>query len=321
MNDSFDWKASGDLFYRLNTFYRHEFHSSVRKISVDAGLQCPNINPDGTGGCIFCNNASFSQIHCNSLDRNSLKSITQQIDEQISARKRHPNVRFLIYFQPSTNTNAPVDHLAALYQEALSHPKSSGIIIGTRPDTLPKEVVDLLSSLSKNAWLMVEIGLQTMHNETLDFLNRGHDYQTFCQAVHHLATYNIRIGVHLILGLPGETDAQLLQTSEEMSRLPIHSVKLHNLYVYEKTKLADLYRSGKITLPSYEQYCRYVVDFLERQSPRTVVDRIISDPTIDCLIAPDWMKKRDYSKSRFYQDVVKEFQKRSSYQGKLFRDT
>lgn len=320
-NHPYDWKNSGDLFYRTNLFYRNEFHSPVRKISVDAGLQCPNIAPDGTGGCIFCNNASFSFAHRNSLNDKRLKSIKEQIDRQISGRKNRSDVRFLVYFQTSTNTNASIDDLSALYQEALSHPKISGIIIGTRPDALPEKVVDLLSDLSKKTWLMVEIGLQTMHNETLRFLNRRHDYQTFCQTVYRLATHDIRVGVHLILGLPGETETQLHQTAKEISRLPIHSVKLHNLYVFENTKLADLYRHGKITLPSYEEYCRYVVDFLERLSPKLVVDRIVSSDVPDeYLIAPAWMAPANFSKIRFYQDVVNEFRKRNSFQGKLFQE-
>jgi radical SAM protein (TIGR01212 family) len=314
------WQQKGDLFYRLGLFYRQEFGGPVRKICVDAGLPCPNVSPNGQGGCIFCNTVSFSQIRRNSLQKDVLQPIPRQVSEQIRHGKRHsPQTKYLVYFQPSTNTNAPVERLRRLYEEAISHPDVVGLIIGTRPDAVPDTVLDLLSDLAEKTWLMLEIGLQSVHNDTLRWLNRGHDYQTFLAAAERISLRNIRFGVHLILGLPGEDQAERIETAVRIAGLPIHSVKLHHLYICENTKIAEYYRSGCVELPSFADYCRYVVDFLERQPPMRVIDRIVSDTSDETLIAPDWMKNRAISKNRVIDAVTAEFRRRDSYQGKLFQ--
>jgi len=338
MNEIPSWRVLGEPFYRVSLFYRQEFGHSVRKICVDAGLSCPNRGLSGEQqGCIFCNNESFSPVRRNLAAKKELKSIPCQIETQIETQieaqirrlgsrfpttqlpaTQSPRPQYLVYFQPSTNTNAPVPKLRKMYEEAIAFSDVLGIIIGTRPDAVPEPVLDLLEELSRKTWLLLEIGLQTIHNTTLRFLNRGHTYETFFDTVQRIAARGIRLGVHLILGLPGESDEQLKETATEISRLPIHSVKLHNLYICENTSLAEMYRQGRIKLPTRDEYSRFVVDFLERQSMKTVVDRIVSDVGDGFLIAPNWMREKTGHKTIVLQNVIQEFHRRDSYQGKLF---
>ena len=314
-NDS-DWKKSGYRYYPLGMSMRREFGCPVWKVSVDAGFSCPNTDGAvGIGGCIFCNNKSFAPSRRLLTRENRAISIQRQIEEGIrQLRRRYKADKFIAYFQPSTNTYDTPARLESVYRSALEHPDIIGLAIGTRPDTLPETVLDLLESISRDHWIQLEIGLQSTHNRSLNFLQRGHDYETFLDAFERSRKHKLRLGVHLILGLPGETQADLWETAEEMARLKPESVKLHNLYVVRKTRLADLWRSGDLHLPDLEDYASLVVDFLERLPPDIVIERISGEADNDWLLAPDWIRIKHSARNA----VDQEFRRRNSFQGSRF---
>lgn len=279
------------------------------KISVDAGLGCPNVDGTlATGGCIFCNVRSFSPSR-----RLNVASMTGQIDEGIRRIQRRHDVRqFVAYFQPATNTHGPLARLQALWEEALRHPLVVGLIVGTRPDSVPDNVLDQLADLSRRTWLSVEYGLQTIHEPSLDWLRRGHGYGAFLDAVERSRRRGLRIGAHVILGLPGETRDHMLATARELARLRIDSVKLHNLYVAQDTPLARLWAAGQVALPERDEYVGHVVDFLEQLAPESVIDRLSADVPREYLLAPDWC----LDKSSVRAAIEAELRRRDTWQGR-----
>lgn len=289
---------------------RKQFGQSVWKVSVDAGFTCPNIDGTvATDGCLFCNAKSFapSRRHEKTL------SIPEQIDEGIrQLKRRYKAEKFLAYFQPSTNTHAPVQHLETVYREAMRHSDIVGLAIGTRPDVLGDDVLDLLQRLSKETWLQLEIGMQSTHDKTLAFLRRGHDYQTFVEAWQRAKERQLRLGVHLILGVPGENRDDIQSTANEVARLLPDTVKIHNLYVVKNTPLATLWEAGQIVLPTLEEYAEMVADFLERIPPQIVIDRISGESDDTFLRAPDWAKIKHAARNA----IDAELRKRNGFQGK-----
>jgi radical SAM protein (TIGR01212 family) len=306
------WRAAGLRYHRLSHFFRLRFGCRVWKVSVDGGLGCPNVDGTvGTDGCVFCNVNSYSPSR-----RLAPASITDQLNRGIQRlRQRHDVDRFLAYFQPATNTYAPAGRLRELWEEALRHPNVLGLIIGTRPDCVPDDVLDLLAELSRRTWLSVEYGLQTIHDRSLDWLNRGHHYDAFLDAVERTRPRKLRIGVHVILGLPGETPDDMGATARELARLKIDSVKLHNLYVARETRLARAWAHGEIPLLDRDQYVGRVVDFLERLPPDCVIDRLSADAPEAYLLAPDWC--RDKSAVRWA--IEAELVRRNTWQGGKYR--
>ena len=304
-----DWRLAGLRYFSRSFFYRKKFGQRVWKVSLDAGMDCPN--RDGsrdTRGCIFCNPESFSPSR-----RRSVGSITAQLDEGVERlRARHKVDRFIAYFQPGTNTYGPVPFLRSLYEEALSHPGVVGLTIGTRPDCVPDEVLDLLAELSRRTWLTVEFGLQTSHDRTLDWLRRGHHYGDFLDAVRRTQQRGLAIGVHLILGLPGESRNDLLATARAIANLRIQSVKLHNLHAVRDTVLADLVAAGQVRFPELPVYAGLVVDFIERLPPDCVIDRISGDAPPQYLIAPLWC----LDKAAVRAAIDNEFRRRDTWQGR-----
>ncbi len=309
-----NWREQGYFYHPLGPALRAEFGAPVWKLSLDARLGCPHKNPaDPTGGCIFCDAGSFSPSR-----KMGLESISDQIAEGICRLEhRYKAVRFIAYFQPASNTFGPVARLESLYREALAHPQVVGIAIGTRPDCLPDEVLDLLTRLSQETWLALELGLQSIHEKSLRFLNRGHDYPTFLDAVRRITKRGIRFGIHLILGIPGESRADRIATADEIARLRPHSIKLHNLYVVRNTALAKLWQTGTLELPECEEYAEYVVDFLERIPPGIIIERLASDASPEFLLAPDWTAKRHAARNA----IDREFRERGTFQGAKFRIT
>lgn len=307
------WRQQGAHYFSLAEYFRGEFGFPVRKISIDAGFSCPNI--DGTlsrTGCIFCNNRSFSP----SRRLGACAGITRQVDEAVlRLAVRGKGNHYIAYFQPATNTYAPVERLRPLFLAALENPHIVGLAIGTRPDTLPDDVLDLIAEISREHWVQLEIGLQSANDETLKFLNRGHDCAAFVDAVQRAAERKIRLGVHVILGIPPETADDRRRTAELVASLPIETIKLHNLCVVRNTPLADLWSAGEISLPSCAEYAAMAVDFLERQNPEAVIDRVAGDAPPEFLLAPDWSAKKHTVREMIRQ----EFQRRGTYQGKRFR--
>ena len=248
------------------------------------------------------------------------KGKISDIRDQIFAANRHygtrePDAKFIAYFQPSTNTYAPIWQLELLYHAALVEKNIIGLAIGTRPDVLPDDVLDFLEAISSKTWLTVELGLQSPHDKTLQFLNRGHDYQIFLDAFDRLKQRNINTCIHLILGLPGENRDDILATADKIASLQPHSVKLHNLYVPRETLLAEMYYDERVRVPTIDQYASYVVDFLERQSPQTVIDRLVADGHATYTIAPSWYR----NKNLVFNKIKAEFERRNSWQGKLHK--
>jgi radical SAM protein (TIGR01212 family) len=294
---------------------RQMFGCNVWKVSVDAGFSCPNVDGTaGTGGCIFCNTFSFAPSR-----QFANKSITEQLNEGVRRVKRHYQDRaekFIAYFQPSTNTYAEPEYLDKLYREALAHPDIVGIAIGTRPDALPEKVFDMLERIAQQHWLQLELGLQSVHQRSLDFLHRHHSYQDFLNAFAELKRRKIRTCVHLILGIPNEDRNDVLTAAKEIARLQPESVKLHHLYVVKNTELARLWAAGQLTLPTLEEYAGLAVDFLERLPPNIVIERISGEADSDYLIAPSWTAKKHSARNA----IDKEFRRRNSMQGSCYTD-
>lgn len=308
-NPSGDWRAAGLRYHRLDWFFRRQFGGRVRKISIDAGFTCPNRDGTiGTGGCIYCSIPSFSPSR-----RLAGLSITAQIDQAIGQFSSHRGlVGFLAYFQPATNTYAPVERLREVFWEAADHPRIVGLAIGTRPDCVPEEVLDLLAELAERTWVLVEYGLQSAQNRSLAWLRRGHTIEAFADAVARTRPRAIPFGVHLILGIPGETREDLLTTAHYIGESGALTVKLHNLHAVRDTTLAEWVSSGQVRLLDQDEYVQCVVDFLEILPARCVVDRLCATAPRPYLLAPDWC----LNPAAVREAVEAELVRRDSWQGK-----
>ncbi|MBF0345076.1 MAG: TIGR01212 family radical SAM protein [Nitrospirae bacterium] len=288
---------------------RRRFGEIVYKVNVDAGFTCPN--RDGKvayGGCIYCNNDSFRPSACKPDI-----SIREQVNRGVVyLSKRYKARRFIVYFQPYTNTYADVGVLKTMYLEALSHPDVIGLAIGTRPDTIDEEKIELLSDISKNHFVLVEYGLQSIYDKSLLYINRGHDYKCFLNAIDITKGRGISIGAHLIVGLPTETKEEMLDMAEEISTLPIGFLKIHQLQVIKNTKMADIYNDNPFYVFSYQQYLDFLVEFVERLNPEIVLQRLFALTPDDILIAPRWHKSRQ----QIIRDIEHSFRQNKAYQGK-----
>ena len=268
----------------LNSALRERFGCRVQKISLDAGLTCPN--RDGTlatGGCIYCN----AQGSGTGLARRySLVEQLRRGQEQL--RRRYGAKKFIAYFQSFSNTYAPLDTLKRLYREALAVEDVVGLAIGTRPDCVPDEVLDLLADLARETYLWLEYGLQSIHESTLAAINRGHGVGSFLDALRRTRARGLEVCVHVILGLPGEGRSEMLDTARALAALDIQAVKIHLLYVIRGTPLEALYCSGAYRCLSREEYVDLVCDFLAILPPTTIIHRLTGDPHPRELVAPTW---------------------------------
>lgn len=229
-------------------------------------------------------------------------------------RSRIAAEKFLAYFQPATNTYAPVERLRPLYEQAVSHPDVVGLAIGTRPDCVPDEVLDLLTDLASRTYLSLELGLQTIHERSLVWMNRGHGYAEFLDAMERSRGRGFEICAHVILGLPGETREDTLATAREVARLGLDAVKLHNLYAVKNTVLADQVAAGQVRLMEREEYVETVVQFLEVLPPSCVVERITGDAPPDYFVGPAWC----LDKHGVRRAIEEEFKRRGAWQGKRY---
>lgn len=302
------WK-NNKRYYDLKSYWRNLFGCTVHKLQIDAGFTCPN--RDGhiaIGGCIYCDGRG-SKLR----QKGALPSVSQQIQSGKKFYKPHA-AKFVAYFQTFTNTYAPVEKLQALYDEALAQEDVIGLSIGTRPDCVNHDVIKLLSDYAKNYYVWLELGLQSMHDKTLQFINRGHNFQQFLDAVDALTGKNIHLCAHIIVGLPGETDEEILQTAKTIAALPIDGIKIHSLLALEGTALGEMYKNESIEILSKDKYVSLVADILEILPTGMVMQRLTADGYRDIFLAPDWaMNKLDVLNS-----INNELERRDSYQGKYF---
>ena len=289
------------------------FPYKVQKISLNAGFTCPN--RDGTvgyGGCTYCNNQTFNPAYCKTE-----KTVTEQLEEgkRFFARK-YPDMKYLAYFQAYTNTYGELQELKRKYEEALQVPDVVGIVIGTRPDCMPDELLDYLEELNRRTFLIVEYGVESTDNATLKRINRGHTFEAAEEAIRRTAEKGIRVGVHIILGLPGETNEQLIQQAGVLSSLPITTLKLHQLQLIKGTRMAAEFEKQPEDFHLYtaDEYIDLVIDYVEHLNPRIVLERFVSQSPKELLIAPDWGLKNH----EFTDKVRKRMRERDSWQGKLY---
>ncbi|PLX83806.1 MAG: TIGR01212 family radical SAM protein [Desulfuromonas sp.] len=273
---------------RYNLFSEHlkgRFGGRVHKISVDAGFACPNRG--GTRdlpGCLFCDPGGSGAV---GIERGVPVAGQIERGKEVMVRKYKAG-SFLAYFQPFSNTNAPAERLRVLYDEALAVPGVVGLAVGTRPDCLPGDVLDLLAEYHRRTYFWLELGLQSVHGSTLARLRRGHDYGTFLDAYEGARRRGLRVCVHVIIGLPGEGREEMLATAEEMARLRVDGIKIHLLHVLDGTPLGDIYREGGVEILGQQEYVSLVADFLERLHPDTLIHRLTGDGPRDLLLAPLW---------------------------------
>lgn len=293
-------------YHTLNYYYENKFHNKVCKVSLNGNFSCPNYK--NNRGCIFCSLSGSGEF---GGDKN--EPLNVQFDKVSKMMlKKWPNAKFIAYFQANTNTYAPLNILKEKYETALGFDNVIGISIATRCDAISDEVLDYLDELNKKTFLTVELGLQSMHEKTLNLINRGHDLKSFESMVKKLQQRQINVVVHIINGLPYETKEDMINTAKYLNSLNIDGIKIHMLYILKNTKLADMFNKGKFHILTKEEYIDIVCDQLTYLNENIVIHRITGDPKIDDLIEPKWLVK----KFCVLNDIDKEMKKRNIYQGK-----
>ncbi len=300
-------------FNDYSSYIKRTFSERVQKVSVDAGFSCPNRDGSkGVGGCTFCNNSTFNPAYCSQGD-----SIIQQIDTGIGFfSSKYKSQLYLAYFQAYSNTYESVNVLRKRYEEALNHPKVIGLVIGTRPDCISDGLLDYLSELNKKYHITIEYGIESTLDQTLKSINRGHDFNVGAEAIIKTSQRGINVGAHLILGLPGESVQDIYHHANEMSKLPLDYLKLHQLQLVKGSLMGDEYLKNpdSIRLFDVEEYIDVVIDFLELLNPDIVLERFISQSPKELLIAPSWGLKN----FEFVAKVDKRLKERDTWQGRKF---
>lgn len=273
------------VYLDYGTWLRRRFPFKVQKLSVDAGFTCPNRDGRiGYGGCIYCNNQSFSPAYCNSH-----LSVREQLEEgkRFFGEKYH-DMKYMAYFQSFTNTYADLDHLRRLYEEALEVDGIVGIVIGTRPDCITTPLLDYLERLNRQTMITIEYGIETANDATLRLINRGHDFECSRLAVEQTAERGITVGGHIIIGLPGESAEESIQQAHTMSSLKLDILKIHQMQIVRGTRLEKIYAEQPFHLYSPEEYIEVIVSYLEHLRPDIAVERFASQSPKQLLIAPQW---------------------------------
>lgn len=299
-------------YYTLNHYFQNQFGEKIYKLAINAGLTCPN--RDGTidtRGCVFCSEGGSGDF-----TPSKELSITNQIEiakTRLSSKKT--GSKYIAYFQAFTNTYAPIEYLRKIFIEAINHTDIIGISISTRPDCINEEVVSLLFELNMQKKVFVELGLQTIHNTTANLIRRGYDLDCFEKSLSLLNKYNLDTIIHLILGLPYETEKEMLKTIDYISKLSIHGVKLQLLHVLKGTDLEKLYYNNKFKVLSKKDYISILIKCIEKLPPHFVIHRITGDGPKKLLIAPLWSS----DKKRVLNDINKTFKNQQAFQGRLFK--
>lgn len=295
-------------YFSFGNYLRRRFGCRVHKVTLHAGFTCPNRDGRaGYGGCTFCNNAGFSP----NLQVGSAE-IREQLARGIESRRGRKVGKFIAYFQAYTNTYAPVEELELLYDEVWKFEEVAGLAIGTRPDCVDDRTLDLIAGYLPRGMVWIEYGLQSAHNQTLERVNRGHNYARFEEAVWATSRRGIEICAHTILGLPGESREMMLETHRRLARLPIDGIKIHLLHIMKDTLMARQYAQGEIRLLERDEYVSLVCDMLEQLPPTVAIQRMHADAPRDVLVAPDWC----LNKAGILDDIRREQRRRDSWQGK-----
>ena len=298
----------------LGGLFNERFPFKVQKISINAGFTCPNRDGSkGVGGCTYCNNQSFSPGY-----GGKQRSVSDQLEDGIKFfSRKYPSMKYLAYFQSYTNTYEAPEVLIAKYEEALAYPDVVGLIIGTRPDCMPDVLLDYFTELNKRTFLMIEYGLESTLDRTLEFINRGHTHAESEEAIRKTAGRGIMTGAHLILGLPHENREEILNHARVISKLPLTTVKLHQLQLIKGTVMARQHREHPEWFDLFEvdDYIDLCIDFAELLNPDFIIERFVSQSPKELLIAPDWGLKN----FEFTAKVMKRFEEREAVQGRLFK--
>lgn len=308
----FPFSDSNKRYYTYDYYLRHTFGGKCAKIPLDGGFTCPNIDGTcGTGGCIYCSGNGSGDFTAPAIL--PIREQYRVIRERIT--RKWPCEKFIAYFQPHTNTYAPLKRLRALYEEALALPQVVGLNIATRADAVPDEVIDYLAALSERTVLTLELGLQTIHDETAYKINRGHTYAVFLDAYQRIRERapKVRIGIHLIFGLIGENDEMMVKTVQKVAGLAPDEVKFHLLYVLKGTKMAEILASGAYTPMREEDYVNLMVRAIQMMPPETVIGRLTGDGAEKALIAPLWSRK----KLCILNEIDKKIYNENGWQGKM----
>ncbi|MDD4956218.1 MAG: TIGR01212 family radical SAM protein [Candidatus Omnitrophica bacterium] len=299
--------ATAMYYYSFNSYLKKRFGTKVRKIGLNAGLECPHRSADGKG-CSFCNESGYSEFATTEL------SLSGQIELSISRMKaKYGSIKFIAYFQNASNTNAPVRELKGIYDVIRPYKDIVGLSISTRPDCVDEEKLDLIAGYLKDYDVWLEYGVQTSHDRTLGRINRGHDFAQAATAIIRTAERGINTGVHVILGLPGESREDIMATAGQLSTLPVNGIKLHVLHVLKGSPMEKDYIEGRVHIMEKDEYALSVCDFLERTRPDIVVLRLAPDVKKGYLIAPTWVD----DKSGVIERINSEFRNRGTRQGIL----
>lgn len=310
--NKFTYTFDNKRYHTYNYYLRNKYKHKIAKVSLNAGFTCPN--RDGTcgkGGCIFCSDSGSGDFAGNVYD--SLQKQFQDVS-QVMANK-WPNCQFIAYFQANTNTYGSVERLKKTFEPFLNQENIVGIAIATRPDCLSEEICDYLYELSLKCDLYIELGLQTIHDQTAELINRGHDYQTFLHGLNQLRKRNIDVCVHIINGLPYETYDMMLETAKTVGKLDIQGLKIHNLFILKNTRLYQYYQQNPFPLLSRDEYISLVVDQLAYIRPEIVIERLTGDAPIKDLFEPQWSIK----KVTILNDIDKLMKEKDIYQGCLVK--
>jgi radical SAM protein (TIGR01212 family) len=296
-----------------NSYLKEKFGCRVHKVSVDVGFTCPNRDGNvAIGGCIYCNNDSFVPSYAKSR-----VSLQDQIRTGMEyQKKRFKAEKFIIYFQAYTNTYDKIEKLEKLYREALDNENVVGLAIGTRSDCVDEEKIKLFDDLAKDWFVSIEYGIESIYDKTLEYMNRGHNYKSIIDAIRITKERGIHIGAHIIVGFPTEAKEEMLQMADEVSRLNIDFLKVHNLHIVKNTPLARMYAKDPFHLFNYQEYLDFITCFLERLAPNIVIERLFTDTPQDLLIAPRWNKTH----TEILRGIDMELERRDTYQGRLFKE-
>ncbi len=295
-------------YYQFSEYLKERFGCRVYKVTIDAGFTCPNRDGKlGWGGCTYCNNMGFS-----ANSRRSPRPIKEQIEQGMAfMRERYKAEKFIAYFQAYTNTYAPIDTLRRCYDTALEFEDIVALSVGTRPDCVPEPVLDLIESYKESLEVWVEYGLQSIHDATLELVNRGHDYAVFLDALERTRRRGLKICVHVILGLPGESHDDMMATAKAVGEMGIDSLKIHLMHVLKDTPLEKDLLEGRFKPLEFDEYVNLACDFLESIPPDISIQRLTADGPRSILLAPTWATE----KRRTIAAIDAEMKRRGSHQG------